>query len=470
MAVPPLRGSIRVPSDKSLSHRIALFSALAEGTSQVSGLLDSFDVRSTLGAVEALGARLALQGDEDGLSGSITGWGARGPGGAVPRAAGGSGLPATASPAAAQTLQCGNSGTTARLLLGALSGFGVAVRLEGDPSLSTRPMSRVTLPLSKMGARFLPADTLALVSDGSAAPAAPDAGDVVPPPDTLPLVVCGSASLKAIDYESPVASAQVKSAVLLAGLNARGTTCVTEPYRSRNHTELLLPAYGARVSTEGLTVSVTGGQALHAHDCAVPGDPSSAAFLLVAAALVPHSEVTVRGVLLNPTRIGFLEVMRRMGADVSLDVDGEAALGSEQVGDVTLRYRKGLVATTVEAHEVPGLIDEVPILALLATAAEGTTVFRQVGELRVKESDRLAAIVEGLVALGCNATIEGDDLHVTSGRRPPRERRLQTHGDHRLAMTFSIAERVFGLDLDIQDIASVGVSYPRFFDDLERLS
>ncbi|MDR2587046.1 MAG: 3-phosphoshikimate 1-carboxyvinyltransferase, partial [Coriobacteriales bacterium] len=284
MAARALRGTIRVPSDKSLSHRVALFSAMAAGTSRVRGLLDSLDVRSTLGVIAALGAHVDLDVEEpehsgstssgvdvaapQGLSGTITGWGPTGP------------------RAPSEALQCGNSGTTARLLLGVLSGYDISATLVGDESLSRRPMSRVTLPLSQMGARFAPAQ------------------DAI----TLPLTVCGSASLAALDYQSPVASAQVKSAVLLAGINARGTTCVTEPYRSRNHTELLLPAYGVSLNTEGLAVSVLGGQQLHACDCEVPGDPSSAAFLLVTAALIPGSEVTVRGMLLNPTRTGFLEV------------------------------------------------------------------------------------------------------------------------------------------------------------------
>jgi 3-phosphoshikimate 1-carboxyvinyltransferase len=282
--------------------------------------------------------------------------------------------------------------------------------------------------------------------------------------------VHGTAALRAIDYQSPVASAQVKSAVLLAGLNARGTTSVTEPCKSRDHTELLLPAYGVELEVGGLTVSIPGGQRLRASDCEVPGDPSSAAFPLVAAALIPLSEVTVRGMLLNPTRTGFLSVMRRMGADIAIEISNNSALGGEQVGDVTLRYREGLVATEVEAHEVPSLIDELPILALLATAAQGTTVFRQVGELRVKESDRLAAIVCGLTALGCDAHDEGDSLSV--GFAPPRigDVSLETHDDHRLAMTWAIAARAFDLAPCIHGLESVKVSYPGFFDDLKRLS
>jgi 3-phosphoshikimate 1-carboxyvinyltransferase len=435
-----------VPSDKSLSHRVALFSAMAEGTSRVRGLLDSLDVRSTLGVIEALGARVDLDVEESGsngetlpgvdtaglggLSGTITGWGTAGP------------------RAPAGPLQCGNSGTTARLLLGVLSGYDISATLVGDESLSRRPMSRVTVPLSQMGARFAPAQ------------------DAI----TLPLTLCGSASLAALSYQGPVASAQVKSAVLLAGLNACGTTCVTEPYRSRNHTELLLPAYGANLSIKGLRVSVSGGQRLRACDCVVPGDPSSAAFLLVAAALIPGSEVTVRGLLLNPTRTGFLEVMRRMGADLSVTAGEDGQLGGERVGDVTLRYRAGLTATVVEAQEVPALIDEVPILALLATAAEGTTVFEHVGELRVKESDRLAAIVSGLGTLGCTARAEGDELYVTCA--PPRlgAQTLETHNDHRLAMTWAVAARAFELGPTILGLESVRVSYPGFFDDLKRLS
>jgi 3-phosphoshikimate 1-carboxyvinyltransferase len=417
-----------MPSDKSLSHRVALFSALAEGSSRVYGLLNSLDVRSTLDAIEALGARLSLREGAEGLSGEIVGWGAQGP----------------RPTKDLRALSCGNSGTTARLLLGILSRFDLTIRLEGDRSLCARPMSRVTLPLAQMGAHF----------DG----------------DRLPLSVRGTSSLRALDYLSPLASAQVKSAVLLAGLGAQGLTRFTEPQQSRNHTERLLPAYGARLRTDGLTTSVEGGQQLHAYDCALPGDPSSAAFLLVAAALIPHSKLTLRGLLLNPTRLGFLEVMRRMGADISVSTDQESSLGLEQRGDVSLCYREGLVATTVEPHELPSLIDEVPILALLATAAEGTTVFQQVGELRVKESDRLASIVDGLVALGCDAWISEDDLHVSFGRGPLRERSLPTHGDHRLAMTYAIAERAFGLNLSLADAACVKVSYPRFFEDLERLS
>ncbi|MDR1083223.1 MAG: 3-phosphoshikimate 1-carboxyvinyltransferase [Coriobacteriales bacterium] len=441
----PLKGSIRVPSDKSLSHRVALFSALAQGRSRVRGLLDSLDVRSTLGAIEALGAQLDIKVEADGLCGTITGWGDAGPHG--PKNA----------------LQCGNSGTTSRLLLGVLSGLDVTASLEGDESLSRRPMDRVIAPLTKMGARFYPSE--AFSQEG--APAHTPEGA---PASTLPLTVKGTSSLEAIAYQSPVASAQVKSAVLLAGLNARGTTSVTEPYKSRDHTELLLPAYGASLTVEGLTTSITGGQRLFATDCEVPADPSSAAFLLVAAALIPQSEVTVRDVLLNPTRVGFLTVLRRMGADIAIKINKNAHLGTEQVGEVTLRYREELEATTVEPYEVPALIDEVSILALAATVAKGTTIFKQVGELRVKESDRLNAIVCGLTALGCDVREEDDDLRVSCAPPHIRATRLATHGDHRLAMTWSIAARAFALALDIYGLESIEVSYPGFFDDLKRLS
>jgi 3-phosphoshikimate 1-carboxyvinyltransferase len=344
-------------------------------------------------------------------------------------------------------------------------------------------MNRVTLPLSRMGARFSPSDIFcrSCISE---------------PFDTLPLAVCGSASLKAIDHRSPVASAQVKSAVLLAGLRARGTTSVTEPYRSRDHTELLLPAYGAEVSIDGLTTGIVGGQQLFASDCKIPGDPSSAAFLLVAAALIPKSEIIVRDVLLNPTRVGFLEVMRRMGADIAIEISKNSHLGAEEVGEISLRYREDLRATTVWEHEIPALIDEIPILALLATAAQGTTVFKRVEELRVKESDRLAATVAGLTALGCQARVEagvsegvdtcdmrgggtetgvaattaGVDLHVVGGVARTGGEVLETQGDHRLAMTWAIAARAFDLAVTIPGIESVGVSYPTFFDDLKRLS
>jgi 3-phosphoshikimate 1-carboxyvinyltransferase len=435
----PLRGTVRVPSDKSISHRVALFSALAEGTSQVSGLLDSLDVRSTLGAIEALGAQHDLHVDETGLTGTITGWGEQGP--AIDEST---------------AIDCGNSGTTTRLLMGILAGYPLSVLLKGDDSLSVRPMQRVAKPLSQMGAAISPPE-LRCTSCGKAA-------------DTLPLIVKGRQPLVAINYDSPVASAQVKSAILLAGLHAQGTTSVTEPHKSRDHTELLLPAYGVEVDVDGLTVRIAGEQHLHAFNSAVPGDPSSAAFLLVAAALIPGSEVTVHDVLLNPTRTGFLEVMRRLGADIAISNSNIKELGAEKSGDITVRYRPDLRATTIEPDEIASLIDEVPILALLATAAQGTTIFRQVGELRVKESDRLAAIVRGLKALGCEANEQGDDLHVSFGLPQKASAPLETYGDHRLAMTWAVAARAFLPELEIQDSSCVSVSYPGFSADLERLS
>jgi 3-phosphoshikimate 1-carboxyvinyltransferase len=425
----PLRGLIHVPGDKSLSHRAVLFSAMAAGTTRVAGVLDSADVRSTISAVRALGAHVELTKQPDGsLAGSIRGWG-------------------DACPAAwTSTIDCGNSGTTARLLMGVLAGCPVEITLTGDESLSRRPMRRVTDPLTRMGASFEAAEG-----------------------GTLPITVHGSASLVAIDYESPVASAQVKSAVLLAGLRAFGTTTVVEPALSRDHTERLLPAFGVPVGIDpgGLSASVQGRATLGAADeIVVPRDPSSAAFLTVAGLLVEGSKVVLPGVSLNETRTGFLRVLERMGAHVEVVPWPEA--GGERVGEIVAFHTPGLRATTVSAQEVPSLVDEIPILALAAAAAQGETRFEGVGELRVKESDRLTAVVEGLRAQGADATADGDTLVV---RGPARlsGAELDSLGDHRLAMTWAVAGLIADGDTRISGFDAVEVSYPGFADDLASL-
>jgi 3-phosphoshikimate 1-carboxyvinyltransferase len=450
----PLRGELSVPGDKSISHRAVLFAAMAEGTTELRGVLDSEDVRSTIGAVKALGAKVELAAaerndsyaggsrcDNSGsgsgsnasagvLSGAIKGWGASGP----------------AQPTC--TIDCGNSGTTTRLLMGVLAGWDISVELHGDASLSTRPMARVLDPLVAMGASYQP-----LGADGK-----------------LPLRFSGNANLKPLVYTSPVASAQVKSAIIIAGLRAQGQTLVREPAPSRNHTELMLKAFGVELTVDGLQVAVTGSQTLRAaRTIEVPGDPSSAAFLLVAAALLPGSDVTVTNISLNPTRSAFLNVMQSMGADIEVKPSTGGSLGGEPVGNVRVRHSPVLCGTTVKACDIPSLIDEVPILALLATAANSPVTFEQVGELRVKESDRLAAIIEGLRALGSTAHTEGDNLVVKPGVPMRQDVKLVTHKDHRFAMTWTVAAYAFGLDLEINDLECMAVSYPGFLDDLERL-
>lgn len=419
----PLRGSVSVPGDKSLSHRAVLLAAMAEGTSSLEGVLASDDVLSSIGAVRALGAQVDLRsGDTGALSGTVTGWGQRGP------------------VAPDEAIDCGNSGTTTRLLMGVLARVDGAVTLVGDASLSRRPMMRVIGPLRDMGV------------DISATPEG-----------TLPATVTGPAHLHAGEHRLPVASAQVKSALLLAGLQATGITTVVEPVRSRDHTELMLPAFGVPVQVEGNAVFVTGPCLLSAASLAVPGDPSSAAFLLCAAAMRQGSEVTVTGITLNPTRLGFLTAMRRMGAHIITRRTGMQGL--EPVGDVTVIGDVDLVATRVPADEIPSLIDEVPVLALLATFAEGTTCFEQVGELRVKESDRLAAIVAGLSALGCIARVAGDDLYVEGGK-PCRDAELSTAGDHRFAMCWALAGLCGEVTTSVDDFDCVSVSYPTFLEDI----
>ncbi|MDO9557830.1 MAG: 3-phosphoshikimate 1-carboxyvinyltransferase [Coriobacteriia bacterium] len=423
----PLRGEVRVPGDKSISHRAVLFSAMAQGTSHLTGVLDSADVRSTISAVSALGAEIeVVRETRDGLDLRVTGWGGGGP------------------VAPAEAIECGNSGTTARLLMGVLAGWDRHVVLQGDGSLSRRPMARVTDPLVAMGAEFKSRGGL------------------------LPVSVRGG-SLHPVDHVLTVASAQVKTALLLAGLRAEGCTVVTEPAPSRDHTERMLPAYGVAVGRDkdAHRAWVDGPAYLTAADVAVPADPSSAAFLVAAAVLVPGSDVAMLDIAVNPTRTGFLRVLARMGARVSVDLDD--ATGGEPTAVLRAHFTEDLRATTVTSEEVPSLIDEVPVLAVVATAASGTTRFEGVRELRVKESDRLMAVAEGLAALGCTVRT-GEDWLEIDGPCQLGSAALDSCGDHRLAMAYAVAALVAQEPVTIDHFEAVDVSYPGFVSDLQALS
>lgn len=420
-----LVGELRLPTDKSISHRAVLLAAMAEGESSLIGVLDSADVRATVDAVVALGASAeTLLVGERGMQMKVVGWGERGP--AQPEG----------------PIDCGNSGTTVRLLAGVLAGWPLDVTLTGDESLSSRPMERVAEPLRRMGARIELADD-----------------------NTLPMRIRGG-DLSAIAYVSPVASAQVKSCVLLAGVRATGTTRVTEPGVSRDHTERMLPAFGVEVQQEGRTAAVTGPTTLKAVQVIVPADPSSAAFSMAAATLLPGSEVLLPNVALNPTRTGFIGVLRDMGARITLK--DLPAMGNEPVGTVVVRSAEELTGVTVTSEMVPTLIDEIPVLALVATQAEGVTRFEGIGELRVKESDRLQAVREGIQALGAHVE-SGDDWLEVRGPRELTGATLDSGGDHRLAMTWAVAGLVASGETTVTGFDAVEVSYPRFVEDLRVL-
>jgi 3-phosphoshikimate 1-carboxyvinyltransferase len=406
-------GRVRVPGDKSITHRALLLAAMARGTSHVGGALTSFDARSSARVLRQLGARISPL--RPGTLVTIMGAGRlRRP---------------------ERTLDCGNSGTTTRLLLGLLAGHRFAATLTGDASLRRRPMRRVTLPLGRMGARFT------------------ERGG-----DGLPLTIRGGA-LQPLRYEMPVSSAQIKSSLLLAGLVGGVEVSLREPHgRSRDHTERMLRAFGYAVAERDGWIDFRPDGALAPFDLQVPGDPSSAAFLVGAGVLAEAGEVTIAGVGLNPTRTGFLQVLQRMGALVE-EEEQESRVG-EPVGDLTVRPSP-LRATSVSAGEIPGLIDEIPMLAVLASRAEGTTIFHEVGELRVKESDRLGLIAENLRAVGSRAEVVGDDLHVTGGDAPPRGA-VRTAGDHRLAMAFKVLGTLPGAQVRIDDLACAAVSFPDF--------
>ncbi|MBA3810604.1 MAG: 3-phosphoshikimate 1-carboxyvinyltransferase [Caulobacteraceae bacterium] len=415
-----LRGRVRVPSDKSISHRALILGGLARGVTTVEGLLEADDVMRTAGAMRAFGVTVERSGA--GL------W----------RVTGEGGLKAPDGP-----IDCGNAGTAARLILGAAAGFSIRATVTGDASLRRRPMGRVLDPLGRMGATWICRDE-----------------------GRLPVSLRGG-ELTAITYRLPQPSAQVKSAILLAALRARGETRVIEPAPTRDHTERMLRAFGAQVrvedSEEGRVIGVAGGQDLEGARVRAPGDPSSAAFILVAALITPGSAVTAEGVLLNPLRTGLFDTLREMGADLTIENPREE--GGERVGDVTARHGP-LTGVTVLPSRAPAMIDEYPVLAVAAAYAEGPTVMRGLGELRLKESDRIAAMAAVLAACGVEAQEEPEGLVVMgTGGSGPAVRgggAVRTHGDHRIAMSALVLGLGARAPVSVDEAGMIATSFPGF--------
>lgn len=409
----PIRGTIAVPGDKSIAHRAVILASLAQGTSRIFNLSGGDDNSRTVRAFRQMGVTIGREGVALRVDGE--GWrGLHGPG----------------------AIDCGNSGTTMRLLCGVLAGLALHSTLDGDASLRRRPMQRVIDPLRAMGARIR-----SLHDDGLA-----------------PLEIDGG-GLRGIEYRMPVASAQVKSAILLAALQAEGKTTITEPQRSRDHTEVMLGGFGGRISADGLSIVVEGPQDLRACDVRIPGDLSSAAFFLAAAAMIPGSELTVRDVGCNPTRDGVIEVLRQMGA--SIELRNERFEAGEKVADLHV-VAAGLQGVDVDAALVARTIDEYPILAVAGAVAQGRTTFSKVKELRYKESDRIAAMTEGLRALGVYVE-EREDGMTIEGCPRLQGGSVRTYGDHRIAMALAIAGLASASGVVIDDAACVDISFPSFF-------
>lgn len=413
-----LRGEIISPGDKSISHRALILACLAEGRSELKGLLRSEDTLATLRACEQLGAGIECCNGNTFVEGT---------GGEL-------------KPPSAGFLELGNSGTAMRLLAGVLSGQHFDTKLTGDASLNSRPMQRIVAPLTLMGANIKPTDQ-----------------------GTAPLVIQVSTDgLHGIKYASPVASAQLKSCLLLAGLFASGTTCVTEPRLSRDHTERMLPVFGVDLPAP---CSVSGGARLKAADFTVPGDISSAVFPLAAAALRPGSSIILRQTGLNPTRIGFLRCLEEMGAQ--LNILNQSAMGAEPVGDIQVTYNARLNAIAVPESRVPDMIDELPLLMAIAATARGVTRIRGAAELRVKESDRLAVMARGLRALGVKLKEYPDGLDIEGGSI--RGGQVDAAGDHRCAMSFAVLGLVAAAQVQIKSAQYIATSYPGFSHDMNEL-
>jgi len=432
-----LRGELRLPGDKSISHRALLLAALAAGDSRITGAGDGADIRSTAGIVRALGVTVEQAADD----GRTVDYLVRSPG-----------VDGLREPE--WILDCGNSGTSLRLWAGLLAALPMMAILDGDASLRGRPVARIIEPLRLMGA-VLHARRQ----------------DSLPP-----VTVVGRRPLRSAHVRTPVPSAQVKSAILLAALGAEGETTITESVATRDHTERMLRARGVAVRTlpergDGVTIALTGGGRVQALDERVPGDVSAAAFWLVAGAIHPDAELTLRGVGVNPTRRAAIDLLRRMGAEIEeAPGDSTAAVGSdagEPTADLTVRS-SALRAIDLDPSDVAAAIDEVPVLCLAAALAEGTTRIRGAGELRHKESDRIAGVSAGLTALGARVEVDGDDLAIHGGARL-RGAATDSLDDHRLAMTFAVAGLVADGETAVGRPASASISYPGFFADLERI-
>lgn len=409
-----LRGEGTVPGDKSISHRALLMGAIAYGETVVENYLVADDVLSTARCLQQLGVTIDGFGTET----------------VVVQGVGGANFSAPEEP-----LDCGNSGTTMRLLMGILAAHPFEAFLTGDASLQRRPMDRVAVPLQRMGA----------VVEGRTE-------------RYLPPIRMRGGKLKPIAWELPVASAQAKSAILLAGLFADGTTMVCEPAHSRDHTERMLRAFGAQIITQGLTAAIVGPAKLQGQKVVVPGDPSAAAFLLCAAAALPNSEVKVSGISVNPTRSAYLDVLQMMGATVILNNQREQS--GEPVADVTVRS-SSLHGVTVAGDLIPRLIDEVPVLAAVAAIADGVTVIRNAAELRVKESDRIAAMVSELRKLGAQVDELPDGMVVQGGGKL-RGAEVYSHGDHRIAMALAVAGLLADGETVIDEADCMAISFPKF--------
>ena len=418
-SIQKLRGEITVPGDKSISHRAVMFGALAKGKTEITGFLRGADCLSTIACFRQMGIPIEETADKIIVHGN--------------------GLNGLRAPS--QTLDAGNSGTTTRLLAGILAGQNFTCVLNGDASIQKRPMKRIMAPLSQMGADI----------------------QSVGGNDCAPLRITGS-PLRGISYRSPVASAQVKSAVLLAGLYADGETSVTEPAVSRNHTELMLKSFGADVRSEGLTATVKPNPTLCGMEILVPGDISSAAYFIAAGCLVPDAEILVRNVGINPTRDGILRVAKEMEADISLL---NKKINGEPTADLLIKS-SSLRGVTIGGDIIPTLIDELPIIAVMAAAAEGTTVIKDAAELKVKESDRIAVMTENLAAMGCDITPTPDGMIIRGGK-PLHGAVVDPHLDHRIAMSFAVAAMIADGETEIKDAGCVNISYPAFYEDLKKL-
>ena len=416
----PLRGEVKIPGDKSISHRAVMFGALADGTTRVTNFLQGADCLSTISCFRKLGIDIENTQEEIRIHGK--------------------GLHGLTAPT--EILDTGNSGTTTRLISGILAGQNFTTTLTGDASIQSRPMGRIIKPLSMMGA------TVESLKGNQCAP----------------LQIQGH-PLTAIHYQSPVASAQVKSCVLLAGLYADGITSVTEPYLSRNHTELMLSHFGARVTSEGTTASISPDSELHGLDISVPGDISSAAYFIVAALLVPGSEVMIKDVGINPTRDGILRVLHHMGAEISLL--NKRQENAEPVADLLVKSGP-LKAVSFGGSLIPTLIDEIPMIAVLSCFAQGTTVIKDAQELKVKESNRIDTVVSNLKAMGAHIEATSDGM-IIEGGYPLHGAVIDSHLDHRIAMAFSVAALAADGETEILNSQCVDISYPEFYRDLESL-